>query len=82
MLTEENSPERNEINQEEALKEIYVCMCGELGCRWIEVSKERQVDIYLPRVDVLSLIPKANINIFKDTVFEHIKPLVCFEFHL
>ena len=70
------------VKQEEHYKELYVYLCSELGVNWVKLSKEKHIDVYRPRIDVLSLLPNKLLSLLKDTIMEHFRQVVCFEVHL
>lgn len=69
------------VQQEEPTKELLAQMYKELGARLYHIHKEKQVDVYLPRIDLLSILRDEQISYFEGTLFQYLRPVVCFEVH-
>ncbi|NUM37200.1 MAG: hypothetical protein HUU50_21865, partial [Candidatus Brocadiae bacterium] len=69
------------VQKEEPIKQLLAQIYKELGAVSYQVQKEKQVDVYLPRVDLLSLLRPEQISCFQDTAFENLREVVCFEAH-
>ena len=66
---------------EEPIKEMLEKMYMLLGATPLKIHRERQIEVYLPRIDVFSVLPRAHKGYFKDTIFENLRPITCFEIH-
>ena len=69
------------VQKEEPSKELLAQIYKELGAFSYNIHKEKQVDVYLPRIDILSLLKPEQIACFAGTLFQHLKTVVCFEVH-
>ena len=69
------------IREEEPIKELLAQIYTELGALSFEIHKEKQVDVYLPRIDLLSILSIDQIECFTGTLFQYLRPVVCFEVH-
>jgi hypothetical protein len=69
------------VQREEPSKELLAQLYKELGAVSYKIHKEKQVDVYLPRIDIFSLLQPEQVACFAGTLFQHLKPVVCFEVH-
>ena len=69
------------IQIEEPIKELLKRLYHELGIPSYYIDKEKQVSLYLPRIDVFSILKESHIQLFRGTIFENLKPVTCVEVH-
>lgn len=69
------------VQKEEPIKQVLAQIYKELGAISYHIHKEKQVDVYLPRIDIFSILEEEQILCFEKTVFQYLKPVVCFEAH-
>ena len=68
------------VSQEESAKELLAYIYQELGAQGYKIEKEKRVDVYFPRIDVVSLLPSPQ-RVLRETIFEYFRKVVCFEVH-
>ncbi len=69
------------VQREEPVKDLLAQIYKELGATSYQVHKEKRVDVYLPRIDILSILGPEQISFFEGTMFQYLRPVVCFEAH-
>jgi len=69
------------VQKEEPTKQVLAQIYKELGAISYHIHKEKQVDVYFPRIDLLSILREEQISCFEETIFQYLRPVVCFEVH-
>ena len=80
-LNSENLQYPENVQKEEPIKELLAQIYTEVGAVSYHIHKEKQVDVYLPRIDILSLLRPAQVSCFEGTIFQYLSTVVCFEVH-
>jgi len=69
------------VQKEEPIKQVLAQIYKELGAMSYQIHKEKQVDVYQPRIDLLSILREEQVSCFEKTLFQYLRPVVCFEAH-